>query len=59
LSRHSRSVALIATLMDSKAFYLTIAEMPGANRLTLQVLGRRTSRNLLVGPGQSEMMSRN
>jgi DNA invertase Pin-like site-specific DNA recombinase len=34
----SRSVAFIATLMDSKGFDLAIADMPGANRLTLHVL---------------------
>src|SRR5262245_62149549 len=38
LDRLSRSVAFIATLMDSKGFDLAIADMPGANRLTLHVL---------------------
>src|SRR5262249_61670711 len=38
LDRLSRSVAFIATLMDSKGFDLAIAEVPGANRLTLHVL---------------------
>ena len=38
LDRLSRSVAFIATLMDSKGFELAIADMPGANRLTLHVL---------------------
>ena len=38
LDRLSRSVAFIATLMDSKGFDLGIADMPGANRLTLHVL---------------------
>src|SRR5215831_9447829 len=38
LDRLSRSVALIATLMDSRGFDLAIADMPRANRLTLHVL---------------------
>jgi Resolvase, N terminal domain len=38
LDRLSRSVAFIATLMNSKGFDLAIADMPGANRLTLHVL---------------------
>ena len=38
LDRLSRSVRFIATLIDSKGFDLTIADMPGANRLTLHVL---------------------
>src|SRR5215831_1218792 len=38
LDRLSRSVAFIATLMDSKGFDLAIADMPGANRLTVHVL---------------------
>ena len=38
LDRLSRSVAFIATLMDSKGFDLVIADMPGASRLTLHVL---------------------
>ena len=38
LDRLSRSVAFIATLMDSKGFDLAIADMPRANRLTLHVL---------------------
>ena len=38
LDRLSRNVAFIATLMDSKGFDLAIADMPGANRLTLHVL---------------------
>ena len=36
--RLSRSVAFIATLMNSRGFDLAIADMPGANRLTLHVL---------------------
>jgi DNA invertase Pin-like site-specific DNA recombinase len=38
LDRLSRSVAFIATLMDSRGFDLAIADMPGANRQTLHVL---------------------
>ena len=38
LDRLSRSVSFIATLMDSHGFDLAIADMPGANRLTLHVL---------------------
>jgi DNA invertase Pin-like site-specific DNA recombinase len=38
LDRLSRSVAFIATLMDSRGFDLAIADMPGANQLTLHVL---------------------
>ena len=38
LHRLSRSVAFIAALMDSKGFHLALADMPGANRLTLHVL---------------------
>src|SRR5262245_20387959 len=38
LDRLSRSVAFIATLMDSKGFDLAIADVPGANRLTLHEL---------------------
>ena len=34
----SRSVAFIATLMNSRGFDLAIADMPGANRLTVHVL---------------------
>src|SRR5215469_11910778 len=33
-----RSVTFISTLMDSRCFDLAIADMPPANRLTLQVL---------------------
>src|SRR5262245_61557877 len=36
--RRSRSVAFISTLMESKGFDFAIADMPGANRLTLHVL---------------------
>ena len=36
--RLSRSVAFISTLMESKGFDLAIADVPGANRLTLHVL---------------------
>jgi DNA invertase Pin-like site-specific DNA recombinase len=38
LDRLSRSVAFIATLMDNRGFDLAIADMPGANELTLHVL---------------------
>ena len=38
LDRLSRSVSFISALMDSKGFDLAIADMPGANRLTLHVL---------------------
>jgi DNA invertase Pin-like site-specific DNA recombinase len=37
LDRLSRGVAFIATLIDSKAFDLAIADMPGANRRMLHV----------------------
>src|SRR5215468_7953484 len=44
LDRLSRSVAFIATLMDSRGFDLAIADMPGANRLTLHVLAAAAER---------------
>jgi len=38
LDRLDRSVPSISALMDTRGFDLTIADMPGANRLTLHVL---------------------
>jgi hypothetical protein len=63
LDRLSRSVAFIATLMDSKGFDLAIADIPRANRLTLHVLaaageherhmiGERTQHALAVAKGR-------
>jgi DNA invertase Pin-like site-specific DNA recombinase len=54
LDRLSRSVAFIATLMDGRGFDL--ADMPGANRLTLPVLAaaeheRHMIGEALAGPG--------
>src|SRR5215467_171050 len=44
LDRLSRSVAFISALTDSRGFDLAIADMPGANRLTLHVTRRRRAR---------------
>ena len=38
LDRLSHSITFIATLMDSRGFDLVIADMPGANQLTLHLL---------------------
>jgi hypothetical protein len=64
LDRLSRSVAFISALMDSRGFDLAIADMPGANRLTLHVLaaaaeherhmiGERTRHALAVAKARS------
>jgi DNA invertase Pin-like site-specific DNA recombinase len=47
LDRLSRSVSFISALMDSKGFDLAIADMPGANRLTLHVFAAEHERHAI------------